>query len=409
MRNEEMTDFDLKIRSLLEDAEEPVPSRLWSSVSRRLGATAAPVVSPVWKWAGAALAAAAVLGAAFLLVGTSDKEEAVVGIDAVAQAEILPDNIKEESVPELVGETFEESAVASRPATAVSGKKEVSAGLAAKPAAAPSEVSAPETAAPVSVKGNIGSEEKTAETATETEKKNFNKKEKEPWTDPFAGIALEEKKAQRRPAELFAQGTLSGNDNGGANVLQSRYGLKKAAGAPGIQEKSVSTYDIPVTFGLGVRFRLSDNLSVGTGLEWSLLSRSFDGIYTKALADGTLSNTPVTRIDHNLQYVGIPVNVYYDILLGKTVNFYVWGGGDAQKCISNKYLVSYSSDTFSKSVSGLQFSAGAGFGVEFALTKSLGVYLDPSARYWFGGDQPKSIRTEKPLTIGFEAGLRFKL
>ena len=40
---------------------------------------------------------------------------------------------------------------------------------------------------------------------------------------------------------------------------------------------------------------------------------------------------------------------------------------------------------------------------------SIGLYLDPSVRYYFHGNQPKSIRTDKPFMFNLDAGLRFKL
>ena len=43
------------------------------------------------------------------------------------------------------------------------------------------------------------------------------------------------------------------------------------------------------------------------------------------------------------------------------------------------------------------------------LGKHLGIYLDPSVRYYFNCNQPKSIRTDQPLMLGFEVGARFNL
>jgi hypothetical protein len=57
----------------------------------------------------------------------------------------------------------------------------------------------------------------------------------------------------------------------------------------------------------------------------------------------------------------------------------------------------------------MQLSADLGMGVEFMLGRHLGIYLDPSIRYFFDNNQPKSIRTAQPLMFGFEMGLRAKL
>ena len=55
----------------------------------------------------------------------------------------------------------------------------------------------------------------------------------------------------------------------------------------------------------------------------------------------------------------------------------------------------------------LQFSVGAGLGVEFLLGQRVGLYIDPGVNYYFPCNQPRSIRTEKPLLLNFDVGLRF--
>ena len=60
-------------------------------------------------------------------------------------------------------------------------------------------------------------------------------------------------------------------------------------------------------------------------------------------------------------------------------------------------------------VAGMQLSANAGIGVEFMLGQHLGLYVDPSVRYYFDCGQPKNIRTVQPLMLGFEMGFRARL
>ena len=40
------------------------------------------------------------------------------------------------------------------------------------------------------------------------------------------------------------------------------------------------------------------------------------------------------------------------------------------------------------------------------LGKHLGLYIDPSLRYYFDCDQPHNIRAAQPLMLGFEVGLK---
>lgn len=110
-----------------------------------------------------------------------------------------------------------------------------------------------------------------------------------------------------------------------------------------------------------------------------------------------------------MQYVGIPLSVSYDLVDSKTLAFYCYAGGSAEKAVSSKYFI-YADSTsplYSESVKAPQFGVFGGIGVEFKLTDLLGLYADPSVRYWFPGNQPKSIRTDKPLMFSLEAGLRF--
>ena len=64
---------------------------------------------------------------------------------------------------------------------------------------------------------------------------------------------------------------------------------------------------------------------------------------------------------------------------------------------------------FKGGTSGVQLSVLGGLGIEYGLNDFMGIYLDPNVRYYFDMNQPKSIRTQQPLNIGFELGLRFNL
>ncbi|MDE5956032.1 MAG: hypothetical protein K2G80_06005, partial [Bacteroidales bacterium] len=92
--------------------------------------------------------------------------------------------------------------------------------------------------------------------------------------------------------------------------------------------------------------------------------------------------------------------------------FYAYAGGTAEKCISDRYEVlnvTGSRLTHREKVKGIQLSANIGIGAEFMTGEHLGIYIDPSLRYYFNNGQPKSIRTAQPLMLGFEMGLRVRL
>jgi hypothetical protein len=107
--------------------------------------------------------------------------------------------------------------------------------------------------------------------------------------------------------------------------------------------------------------------------------------------------------------VGIPVNAYCNILNNKHVNLYAYAGGTVEKCLSDKYDVMSTNIVHTEKPEGVQLSANAGIGVEFMLGKHIGLYVDPSLRYYFDNGQPKSIRTTQPLMLGLEMGFRVRL
>jgi hypothetical protein len=178
----------------------------------------------------------------------------------------------------------------------------------------------------------------------------------------------------------------------------------------GITETSTkSTYGLPVSLGAGIKMELSPRWSIGIGANYTLLTRQFYGKYTKVAGDGSIERSTSSDIRNTQQFIGIPVNIYYNIAGTDRISFYAYAGGTAEKCISDKYNVLNTSINHTEKVKGIQMSANAGIGVEMMLGKHLGLYIDPSVRYYFDCDQPKSIRTVQPLMLGFEMGFRARL
>ena len=459
MQNGELQDFDLKLRSMLADAEVKAPSRLWSGISARLdaaGAAARPVIAPVWKWTGIAFAAAAALAAAFLLTGTADRSSKI-GSDALAVVTPVTaedpviagsqDAHEGQDVAARNPEVAEGKDIAGRQgavvaASASNGKARSSAGrtsigaaaasvapvagsddaLKATPeetvpaGAAASEVSASADAVPsdASASGKTVSAG-VAAGGSSGDASGDDAVAGQEWTDPFAALEKEDtRRASAGPVSLYVNSSIGGNDSefGEVSVLRSRASVSATVPTgTSIREKSVSLYGVPLTFGAGIRIPVLPSLSVGTGLSWSMLTRSFQGTYTEVAPGGTVTATFDADVLHTMHYIGIPINIYYGIINAKSMKFYVWGGGMAEGCLSNKYTVRNTPKDiiYRENVDKMQLSAGIGLGVEFRLADNLGLYLDPSARYYFRSNQPKNIHTEKPFMVSFEAGLRFSL
>ena len=86
-------DFDLQVRSIMEEAQEPAPAGAWEAISARLDAMAAATAASaasasgsaaargarrVWYWAGAALAMAAAVALGVFFTGTSENNSNLI-------------------------------------------------------------------------------------------------------------------------------------------------------------------------------------------------------------------------------------------------------------------------------------------------------------------------------------------
>ena len=177
------------------------------------------------------------------------------------------------------------------------------------------------------------------------------------------------------------------------------------------REGTEFSFGLPVSAGIGFRYDFSPRWGIGTGIVYTNLSRSFLGDYS-VVENGELTkqlfDTDITNQQH---YFGIPVNVFFNIVNTGNWNFHVRLDGMGEKLVNNHFLVHDSAGDihFSEKAAGLQFSAGVGVGVEFKFSPYVGIYFDPTLRYYFDCGQPRSLRTIQPLRMDFEAGLRFSL
>ena len=103
------------------------------------------------------------------------------------------------------------------------------------------------------------------------------------------------------------------------------------------------------------------------------------------------------------------MNVFYDIVSNRTIDFYAYAGGTAEMCVADRYEILSTSSMQKGNPKGVQLSANLGIGVEFHIGRHLGLYIDPSVRYYFNNGLPKNIRTVQPFMPGFEVGARFRL
>lgn len=399
-----INETDIMMKSILEGGQEEVPAHIWDGVEGGLDKLAQRrKVIFLWRRAGIAVAAAAVVAMGVFL--SSDRsadfvpEPSQSGMIAVAQEPLKAQDTADEPAPLLLAETKLPKAVtptATVPTTAEPATYE----SAVHEQTEPVDTAEKETETPAT---SMTSE--TKETA-HTVKKEADEYFPTEWGE-------EEQQDRREHKTSIVMSGLAGTNSSSEKVRigpSKRPTMEAAPTKTGITENnSRNTYGLPVSVGTGVKIYLTDRWSLSAGFNYTLLTRRFYGRYTHINEAGVEDNTISSDIRNSQHYVGIPVNAYYDIVEQKHLNFYAYAGGTVEKCVSDRYQVLNTSITHKEKVQGVQLSANAGIGVEFLLGQHLGLYIDPSLRYYFKGNQPKSIRTAQPLMLGFEMGLRIRL
>lgn len=444
----EIQEFDLNVRAILQDAEEEVPQGVWLGVYSRIaagsaagaggkaGASGRSAGAGLWRRTAYALAAAAAVAVGVFFAATSDKSGKFDEGQAVAVVNPVEESESERRAVAVVNPVeeseSERSAVAAASQVEASPAKVKVAKIKVAEAPVLTEISEVTEGAGTGAGKLAGDSAQTGNSVQDrTERENArdggnekasNKGLSSTKTDPFAemeredaALKLSKKKSSKGKPSLYAQSTIGGNDSDFSftTITPNRTNSFKepVITKTGISEKSVSTYGIPLSFGLGVNIPVSEKLTIGTGLNFSSLVRTFNGVYTEVDANQNIVRTLDSDVTHTLNYIGLPLNLYFHLIDVRTVKFYLWGGALGEYALSNSYRVKDTSEDilFSTSVKGIQLSAGIGLGVEFRLSNHLGLYLDPSARYYLPCNQPKNIHTDRPFMLSFEAGLRFNL
>lgn len=387
-------DFDISVRNILAGAEESVSPDLWKGVEARLDQAAAPKRAvPVWLWRSVAgVAAAAAVAAAVVLTAPEKNLSNQPTINTVASATDAPlpeETLPEEEVTPVVEQVSRLRARTARvweaPALDVCEEPLVSG------AVVPEEHRRPQ-----SIIGPAAHEEQSVSSDQ----------------DAFNRLSFEEHKTHRRGTySMSLQGNLQSNTRpqSPSSTIRRTSGIFLAPPPTQtgiLSERPEFSFGLPVSAGIGFRYDFTPRWGIGTGIQYTNLSRSFMGDYRE------VENGPVlydTDISNQLHYVGIPLNLFFNIVNDGNWNVHVRMDGTAEKLVDNHFVIHDTGGDihYRQTVDPLQLSAGVGVGVEFKFTPYLGIYFDPTLRYYFDCGQPRSLRTIQPLRLDFEVGLRF--
>lgn len=176
------------------------------------------------------------------------------------------------------------------------------------------------------------------------------------------------------------------------------------------QGKSVKTeykHRLPVRVGINVAYRLTDRLSVESGVSYTRLSSD--------MKDGTKNN--YSSSSQKLDYIGVPLNVKYRAFGYRRLGVYASAGLLTEKCVSGKttheYVISGEKkkhETEDVAAKPWQLSVNAALGAQFDVLRNVGVYVEPGVSYYFDDRSPLStIYKEKPLNFNLNLGVRYTI
>lgn len=165
-----------------------------------------------------------------------------------------------------------------------------------------------------------------------------------------------------------------------------------------------SRHHMPLTIGLSFNYGVSSKWSVESGIRYTFLKSDFM----------RESEIGIEKTSQKIHYIGIPLKFNYRILGNERFSIYGQGGGALDIPVYGsqsimKWEQGWSKPEFvHKKISApLQWSVEGGFGLQYHITPSFGIYVEPSFRYYFNpGTEIKTIRQEKPLEFTIPIGIR---
>ena len=435
--------------------EERPSDELWAALSERAGLQESRrKVIPVWFWGLSA--AAALMAGIFVVTKVNDKSVNALGS---ITADVAVSEPVDAAVPESVERTLTEELAEVKSAESVSvadaavGRKQEAAKVGVKQVVKARKAKSALIAEAVPVESNVGSglmedsaknaetsvqenqdadavpvESSVAAVAEDVTSVNAEEHAAMSWDEYLKETPSEKARARRSggfSAGILAGGAVGGNTSGskptamvmGANPLAA--GVTKTDwidkdskastivyNQPEVQEEY--SHKIPVKVGLTARYNITGRLGVETGLTYSILSSS-----VKIGNSETGKNWSTGS--QTLHYLGIPLNISFNILNARYVNIYVTGGGMMEKSISgsiktDEYVDGKFARTLTTNISpkGLQWSVNAAAGIQANILPQLGFFVEPGVSHHFkNGSRVRSIYTDKPTDFSLGFGLRY--
>lgn len=282
-------------------------------------------------------------------------------------------------------------------------------------------------AAPESDNTNAAASKTTSEKEESIDNEVVRQEDAAKWAAIMAEEQAERKHSARRFSagiSVTGAGTASSSERQltnaimGANPLESNVkytdwvdgGFRNGESLVVYNQPEVETkysHKLPVKFGVSFKYGFNKRLGIESGLTYTLLNSTFTT--TAGTANGN------TTGKQTLHYIGIPLNVTYNIIGSKLFNVYASAGGAIEKAVGGYFETTghvdgKRSETNRNSLKPkeLQWSLNASAGAQVNVMNQLGLFVEPGISYRIpSGSHVRSIYTDKKLDFNIGFGIRF--
>ena len=439
----------------LEGYQEQPSDSVWEGVSRKVLGTS---LLRRWLIPGMTAAAALLLGT-FLLTRPSSPSPDTITADAKVNADVTPrsfedpvtstandwvpgDNLSEKSQTDDIGKiqggnsnsksqknnsidkTLSDKIIDRNPGeTGIDQNRKAGAAESAEY----SEETVSAEAAPEPDDTNAAASKTSSKKEESIDNEVVRQKEEAKWAAIMAEEQAERKHSARRFSagiSVTGAGTASSSERQltnaimGANPLESNVnyadwvdgGFRNGESLVVYNQPEVETkysHKLPVKFGVSFRYGFNERLGIESGLTYTLLNSTF------TTAAGTANGNTTGK--QTLHYIGIPLNVTYNIIGSKLFNVYASAGGAMEKAVGGYFETTghvdgKRSETNRNSLKPkeLQWSLNASAGAQVNVLNQLGLYVEPGISYRIpSGSHVRSIYTDKKLDFSIGFGIRF--
>ena len=453
-------DWTSKLRDQMTDYQEPVKHDLWAGIAQSLaqnqpvaGENGVPENHPVKRvekepkarvvtlkrWSAAAAAVALLgIGGSYVCLHQEDVEQGNAQLASLASSEASSASSAVSSSlsaasPSLSASSFSHSKQVPLLAADIKSADSKSRQKAASSAASllsSDYASVPvQSAAPMNDEGEtmvavasdeaplVASKYKSAESAQSHAEPNSSSSYHFSRNSEVAGVSM------KLYAENFGAGM--GNVNSGSNIA-NRYSdsgvmadpmpgvypdpsvggsndvdYLMAAAYKALQKspQGKAKHHAPVSVGMQIAFGVAPRLSLSTGVVYTRTSSDF---YPYAPNNDY-------NVHQVLHYVGIPVGLNYELWRSGGFHAYVMAGAEAAYNVKNDTDEDGTRKQDAKR-DRVQFSGKASLGAQYDISPSVGLYIEPGAKYYFdNGSDIENTFKDKKLNFNLQFGLRFNL